>query len=111
MGMGYTIKEEECCCDEFIKQYIIHKGVMPSSILAYNLSLKLKKEIGTIKMKISNIVYIINRLKIQHTCDAAELSHFSEQNFKILCQLLLKKYHIPLDKELVKKLIAEKLEK
>ena len=90
----------------------VYKAIYkPMSVFVYNLVLKLNKESGTLKMGTSNIVYILNRLKIQHIWNVSELTHFSEQNLQVLCSLLYKKYHIEIDRALLTKLIWQKFNK
>ena len=100
--------DDEYCCEQFVKKYIIDKDFMDSSTFVYNLSLKLKNlSQESIKMKISNIIYIVNYLKIEHTCNIMPLTNFSKQNIVALVQILLKN-NIRVDRELVKNLICER---
>ena len=106
--MRWSYNEDKYCCDEFVRKYIIEKDYTSSSIFAYNLSLKLKGlDEGSIKMKISNIVYITNFLKINHTCDIAPLCNYSDQNIIALGESL-RENNIPFDRELVRKIIQQK---
>ena len=59
-------------------------------------------------MKISNIVYIVDSLKISHTCNCKPLSNFSEQNLIALANSL-KKQKIDVDRTLLVNLIQKKL--
>ena len=100
--------EDKYCCDEFVRKYIIERDYSSASIFVHNLSLKLKNlDAGSIKMKISNIVYMVNFLKIKHTCDIAPLSNFSDQNIIALIESLKEK-GIPFDKDLVIKMVHDK---
>ena len=108
MKKTWSIYEDEYCCTQFVEKYIINRDFMDSSTFVYNLALKLKNlDTGTIKMKVSNIVYIVNFLKIKHTCDLAPLSNFSTQNLELLGKTLVK-YNIDIDKQLLIKLIQSK---
>lgn len=105
MKQGWTYEEDEYCCESFIKKYIIDKEYFPFQIFVYNIKLKLKNlSEETIRMKISNIVYIANQLKIKHTCDISLLQNFSKQNLIAFASLLNQK-NIKIDRNLVAQLI------
>lgn len=100
--------DDKYCCDEFVRKYIIEKDFTSGSILVHNLALKLRDlDEGSIRMKISNIVYIVNFLKIKHTCDITPLSNFSDQNLIVMIKSFMEK-KILFDRGLVEKLVHEK---
>lgn len=108
MNYRWRYAEDDYCCKKFVETYIVGKQDFPYQTLAYNIKLKfdnLTEE--TITIKISNIVYIANCLKIKHTCTISPLCNFSKQSLITFVQQLIAK-NIYVDKSLVSQLIKER---
>jgi len=103
MKIEWSFNEDFICCEEYVKKYLINKDYDDSSILVYNLNLKLKNKIEpvSISKKLKNIKHILIQMRIVDQSNIKPLNHFSKQNLDALCKVL-KKYNIPFDIDLEK---------
>jgi len=81
MGHRWAISEDELCCREFLKNYVIEKSTMSMSDFVRRLSAQLPLiTTNSLRMKVQNIKQLAIEAGIKDTLQTNPLANYSQQN-------------------------------
>jgi len=88
--MKWTVEEDEICCRACVDEYVINKSHMNVEFcikLIMN-NPKIKRDSGTLKMRIQNIKAILDEWKVPNTLNISPLNHTGQQTKAVLREIL-----------------------
>ena len=88
--MKWTVEEDEICCRACVDEYVINKSHMNVEFCIKFImnNPNIKRDSGTLKMRIQNIKAILDEWKVPNTLNISPLNHAGRQTRAILKALL-----------------------
>lgn len=85
----WSLDEDRYCCEEVIRQYVMEKSQKPVSEFVEDLSAQLADiSKNSLRMKVSNIKFLLDEAGIENTLEIKPLSNCSQQNRRAMNSIL-----------------------